>query len=248
VARIAVLPANGLGDYVFCTPALGALRAAYPAAEITLLTRPWHAAFLAGRGTRRAGRAGARTRGGGRWSNPFVRRLGAALTAGCRVHDAAALDRWVGYVDFQPEIVRYLEVAALVGARSVTVEPAIAVTHADRLEAQGHTEGGPFAVLHPGASVARRRWRPERFARVGDALAEEGLRVVVTGTAPERESVAAVRETMRAPSEGACGTLSVGGLAALLSAATLVVSNDSGPLHLADAVGARTVGIFWSAT
>jgi ADP-heptose:LPS heptosyltransferase len=100
-------------------------------------------------------------------------------------------------------------------------------------------------VLHPGAGSARRRWPPERFARVGDVLAERGLRVIVSGTRAEAGIVSAVRSAMRARSQDACGTLSLGGLAALLAAAALVVSNDSGPLHLANAVGARTVGIFW---
>lgn len=49
VRKIAVLRANALGDYVFSLPALDALRAAYPQAEIVLLGQPWHARFLAGR-------------------------------------------------------------------------------------------------------------------------------------------------------------------------------------------------------
>jgi ADP-heptose:LPS heptosyltransferase len=183
--------------------------------------------------------------GGGRWSNPFVRRLGADVTAGCRAEDAVPLDRWIRYVYFQPEIVRYLEVAGLVGAPPVTAEPAIAVTSRDRREALRYAGRGPYAVLHPGASVERRRWPAERFARVGRALAEHGLRVIVTGGEEERTTVDAVRAAMGAPSASACGTLSIGGLAGLLAAASVVVSNDTGPLHLANAVGARTVGIFW---
>jgi ADP-heptose:LPS heptosyltransferase len=46
VERIAVLRATALGDFVFCIPALLALRAAYPRAEICLLGRPWHASFM----------------------------------------------------------------------------------------------------------------------------------------------------------------------------------------------------------
>src|SRR5919205_4030517 len=49
VAKIAVLRANALGDYLFCLPALEALRAAYPSAEIVLLGAPWHHRFLTGR-------------------------------------------------------------------------------------------------------------------------------------------------------------------------------------------------------
>src|SRR2546427_8369562 len=49
VHKIAVLRANALGDFIFALPALDALRAAYPTAEIVLLAKKWHASFLAGR-------------------------------------------------------------------------------------------------------------------------------------------------------------------------------------------------------
>ena len=282
VERIAVLRANALGDFLFTMPALEALRTAYPAAELVLLARPWHAAFLAGRpgpvdrvvvvppsrGVRGDERADEDPReldaffarmhmerfdlalqmhGGGGFSNPFTARLGAGLTAGCQARDALPLDRTIPYVYYQSEIVRLLEVAGLVGAPPVTLEPRITVTAADREEARPLAEPGPFAVLHPGASVVRRRWSPERFATVGDRLAAEGLRVVVTGVDAERDVVEAVRAGMREPSVSAVGSLSVGGLCGLLAAASVVVSNDTGPLHLATAVGTPTVGVFWLA-
>jgi ADP-heptose:LPS heptosyltransferase len=280
VERIAVLRANALGDFLFCLPALDALRAAYPDAEITLLALPWHAGFLAGRpgpvdrvivvppchgvrdepGAPEAGPGldaffGAmheeafdlalQMHGGGRWSNPFVARLGAGLTAGCRAEDAAPLDRSIRYVYFQPEIARYLEIAGLVGAPPVTLAPSIAVMSEDLTEAAPFTEHAPFAVLHPGSGAPRRRWPPEQFAAVGDALAAQGLAVVVTGTGAERPIVDAVHAAMRAPSADACDALSLGGLAGLLSRAEVVVSNDSGPMHLAGAVGVPSVGVYW---
>ena len=49
VRRIAVVRANGIGDYCFAVPAFAALRAAYPEAEIVLLGKSWHADFLHGR-------------------------------------------------------------------------------------------------------------------------------------------------------------------------------------------------------
>ncbi|MCW2952290.1 MAG: glycosyl transferase [Conexibacter sp.] len=280
VERIAVLRANAVGDFLFCVPALDALRAAYPRAEITLLARPWHADFLAGRpgpvdrvvvvppahGVRdepgvtenpaglerffrrmRAERfdLALQMHGGGRWSNPFVRRLGARVTAGSRAAETAPLDRWIPYVYFQPEIARWLEIAGLVGASPVTLSPSVTVVPRDVEEAAPLTAPGPFAVLHPGAGAPRRRWAPEHFAEVGDALAAQRLRVIVTGTGGERRIVDAVCEAMRAPAERACDALSLGGLAGLLARAAVVVSNDSGPLHLAAAVGAPTVGIFW---
>ncbi|MFL6113490.1 MAG: glycosyltransferase family 9 protein, partial [Catenulispora sp.] len=280
VRKIAVLRANAVGDFIFALPALEALRAAYPRAEVVLLGRPWHAEFWAGRpgpidrvipvppsrGVNDAepeapaevlDRFFARVRaerfdlavqlhGGGANSNPFVSRLGARVTAGLRDTGAPPLDRWVPYVYFQPEIVRYLEAVALVGAGPVTLEPRVVVTPRDRDEAHAAVpDGPPLAVLHPGAIDPRRRWPPESFAAVGDALADVGARVAVTGTAGERAAVRAVVAAMRHPALDLCGRLSLGGLAGLLARAAVVVSNDSGPLHLAHAVGARTVGVYW---
>jgi ADP-heptose:LPS heptosyltransferase len=67
----------------------------------------------------------------------------------------------------------------------------------------------------------------------------------VTGTAGEDGRVEAVVNGMRAGAWNLCRHLSTGGLAGLLSRCRLVVSNDSGPLHLALAVGTATVGIYW---
>jgi ADP-heptose:LPS heptosyltransferase len=278
VARIAVLRANALGDFIFALPALDALRAAYPAAEITLLGAPWHARLLAGRpgpvdrvlvvppspGIRKAdpGEAAAgpawpppgerfdlavQIHGGGRNANPFVSALGARLTVGLRAEDAPPLDRWIRYVYYQPEVFRYLEVVALAGARPVGYAPQLAVTEADLVAAKAVVgePAAPRVALHPGASDARRRWPAARFAEVGDALAAAGAEVLVTGTGPEGALVSRVVDRMRRPARALVGELSTGGLAGLYAGCALVVSNDTGPLHLAEAVGAPTVGIYW---
>lgn len=185
--------------------------------------------------------------GGGGNSNPFVRRLGAKLTVGMATPDAAALDRQVPYLYWQPEILRYLEVVALVGAPVVTVEPQLAVTDADREQAAQVVPVGsrPLAVLNPGATDPRRRWPTAKLARVGDTLAGAGADVVVIGDASDRSRAEAVVLAMSSPARSVAGQLSLAGLAGLLSRAGVTVSNDSGPLHLAGAVGAPTVGIFW---
>lgn len=282
VHKIAVLRANALGDFIFILPALEALKACYPEAEIVLLGKAWHARFLAGRpGPPRrvvvvppcqgvgmelgceedparleqffAAMAGEnfdlalQLHGGGRYSNPFTRRLGARVSVGLKTPDAAPLDRWLPYVYYQPEVWRYLEVAQLVGASPTVLEPRLMVTErdlAESLQVVAESER-PLALLHPGAMDPRRRWPPVSFAAVGDALAARGVRVVVTGTPPETSLVAGVVAAMRHEAENLCGRLSLGGLAGLLSRCQVVVSNDSGPLHLAAAVGAATVGIYW---
>ncbi|MBA2581243.1 MAG: glycosyltransferase family 9 protein [Thermoleophilaceae bacterium] len=184
--------------------------------------------------------------GGGRFSNAFVARLGARITAGARTPDAPALDRSITYVYLQPEVLRQLEIVGLVGAPPAGLEPRLAVTDEDRGQASAHVAvDGPLVVLQPGASDPRRRWPVERFAAVGDALAASGAAIVVNGDGSERALAAELAGSMRAPVRDLSGLLSLGGLTGVLARARLVVSNDSGPLHLAAAVGAPTVGIYW---
>ncbi len=286
VQKIAVLRANGLGDFIFALPALQALHSAYPQAEIVLLAKEWHHLFLLNRpgpvdrviptphsvgvnevvdwepenpheaegladfyAKMRAENfdLALQMHGGGRNSNPFLLNLGARITAGLRTPDAPDLDFSVPYIYFQHEVSRLLEVVSLVGAPLVTIEPSLHVTDADRAEADELLEidGQPLVVLHPGAGDGRRRWPPEKFARVGEMLVEDGLRVVVTGAITDRGLVDQMLASTTAPLENLCGRLSLGGLTGLLSRADLFIGNDSGPLHLAEAVGAATVGIFW---
>ncbi|WP_328808179.1 glycosyltransferase family 9 protein [Nonomuraea antri] len=182
--------------------------------------------------------------GGGRFSNPFVRRLGAGMTAGLRAPDAESLDRWVPYQYYHHETLRFLQVAALVGGVPGDLEPRVPVTGADRrelAESYGEPPAGLVAV-HPGATDPRRRWPAERFAAVADSL---GRPVVVTGTHAEKDLVTSVVAAMRRPATAVVGTLGVGALAALYARCDLVIANDTGPRHLAAAVGTPTVGIYW---
>ncbi|GAA5071874.1 ADP-heptose:LPS heptosyltransferase [Thermocatellispora tengchongensis] len=189
--------------------------------------------------------------GGGGNSNPFVRALGARVTAGLRAEGAEPLDRWVPYVYHQHETHRLLEVAALVGGATAEYEPRVAVTPADRAEAArvlGPPAAGPRLVaIHPGAVDPRRRWPPERFAAVADHLAATAgpISFVVTGTEPEREVVEKVVAGMSVPARPLVGALSIGGLAALYERCALLVGNDTGPRHLAGAVGTPTVSVYW---
>ncbi|GAC1393078.1 MAG: glycosyltransferase family 9 protein [Ktedonobacteraceae bacterium] len=185
--------------------------------------------------------------GGGRYSNPFLLRLAAKMTIGLKTPDAVFLDRWMPYIYFQNETLRYKEAVSLVGATTSTLEPRLSVTKQDRDEAADIVAdtGRPLVALHPGASELQRCWPVEKFAAVGDALAAVGAQVMVTGTKHEQHLVEGVVNTMRADALNVCNRLSLNGFAGLLSRCSVVISNDSGPLHLASAVGAATVGIYW---
>lgn len=186
--------------------------------------------------------------GGGRYSNPFVRRLGAELSIGLRTPDAVPLDRWVPYIFYQPEVLRYLEVVALVGAITDQLEPRLALTGRDLAEANlavPPSANRSLVALHPGAGDPRRRWPVEKFVEVGRSLVKAGAEVVVTGGPAERNLVEGVVRGMSGQARNLCGYLSLNGLLGLFSRCNLVISNDSGPLHLAMAVGAPTVSIYW---
>lgn len=184
--------------------------------------------------------------GGGRYSNPFLRRLGAGLTVGFRAAGTPALDRPLAYQPLQNERLRLLEAVALAGAHTTELDPRLPVLERDRRELGDiPLPKAPLAVLQPGARDARRRWPAQRFAAVGDALAQAGAAVAIHGSREERELTAEVAGAMRLPALDLGGRLTLGGLAALLDRAQLLVSNDTGPLHLAHAVGTPTVGIYW---
>jgi ADP-heptose:LPS heptosyltransferase len=186
--------------------------------------------------------------GGGGESNPVARALGARLTVGSAARGVEPLDRSVPFEHFQSETARTLEVMGLVGAPPVTLEPRLAVTAADRAAASSvlPPSSAPLAVLHPGASDPRRRWSPERFALVGDALAERGLEVAITGTGDDEGAIATdITAGMRHEATSLVDRLSIPALVGILARASIVVANDTGPLHLASAVGTPTVGIYW---
>ncbi len=184
--------------------------------------------------------------GGGRYSNPLIRQSGAGLTAGLRAPDAEPLDRWVRYTHYQHEVVRFLESVALVGAAPVGLSPRVAVTDHDRFELS-RLEPLPerLVAVHPGARDPRRRWPLQRLAAVADGLAASGYQIVVTAAATERPIASELLEHMRQPAGNLAGRLSLGGLAALFERCSLMVGNDSGPRHLAEAVGAPTVSVYW---
>ena len=104
---------------------------------------------------------------------------------------------------------------------------------------------GPYVVVHPGASVPARAWAPERHAELVDALVAGGRRVVVTGDGSERALTS--RVAGGAPMDRVVdlgGRVDLGGLAEVLSRAEVVVVGNTGPAHLAAAVGTPVVSLF----
>lgn len=188
--------------------------------------------------------------GGGRNSNPFLLRLGARHTVGTATEDAEVLERWVRYVYYQHEVLRALEVVSLAGAAPVTLDPRVRVTDDERTAARDRFRpGGRLVAIHPGATDPRRRWSPAHFAAVARARLDAGDDVVLVGDSSDVAAAAVIRALL--PTAAAdrvhdlTGSLPLGELPAVLAAADVVVGDDSGPRHLAVAVGTPTVGVFW---
>ena len=100
-------------------------------------------------------------------------------------------------------------------------------------------------AIHPSASCISKRWMPDRFAQVADRLAAERLvRICLVSGEPDAVYAEAVVRRMSYPAVNFAGALAVGELAALLRRCRLLISNDSGPVHVAAAVGTPVVDIF----
>ena len=145
-------------------------------------------------------------------------------------------------------IEKNLTLAAYLGADVSGVQVPLRVPTSAALDAVRHRHAGagdtPFVVLNPGAAWPNKRWPPDRFGAVAQWLRRaHGLRSVVTW-GPGDETMA---EAVVAASAGAAELApptSIADLVAIVREATLVVSGDTGPVHLAAAVGTPIVGIY----
>lgn len=126
----------------------------------------------------------------------------------------------------------------------ISVQADAAERMEQRLREAGWAAPQPLLAIHPSASCVSKRWMPERFAAVADRFAAEGFRICLVAGPDDVARVRAVQAAMRAPAVDLSGRLSVAELAALLARCRLLISNDSGPVHVAAAVGTPTVDIF----
>jgi len=101
----------------------------------------------------------------------------------------------------------------------------------------------------PGATYATKRWLPERFAQAADALAQQfNAGIVLFGGKPEIALQAEILSQMKTPALGLAGQLSLQESAAMMQHCHLVISNDSGLMHLAAALKKKLIAIFGSTT
>jgi len=131
---------------------------------------------------------------------------------------------------------------------------------AERLLRSGGITGfRPLAILNPGANDQAKRWPAERFAQVGAHLAARGMDIAVNGSPGERALVAEVAQlTRRKVEEQSAGEsggppvvaelpslgIAIGSLKGVVRRAAIMITNDTGPRHIAAALGVPTITLF----
>ena len=143
-----------------------------------------------------------------------------------------------------PEPERALSLAAAAGFRLPPGDAGRLAVRRPLPDARALVPAVPYVVLHPGAAVPARTWPAARCAEAARLLVEAGWAVVVTGAPGERELTAAVAGAAPGQIFDLGGATSLPEAAAVLAGAGAVVVGNTGPAHLAAAVGTPVVSVF----
>lgn len=159
------------------------------------------------------------------------------------------------YKDVKPVYLRYFEAVAKLGV--VYDEQGTELFYSDEdkqfvmqeLALQGVTAAQPILVVAPGAQWANKRWLPSGFAQSADELAKKhNFTVVLLGGKGDIETCNEVQQLMHHPSIMLAGKPGLMQSAALISMASIVLTNDTGMLHMAQAVDTAVVAVFGPTT
>lgn len=175
--------------------------------------------------------------------------------AHCRENPYHLLTHWVKEIEphqaIRHEVQRQLDLAAAVGCRtqderlSFHVPEVVCRSVERKLTAAGINLGKPWITVHPGVSAPSRQYAPESYAAaVRQLTLEDGLQVVFTGSSSEKALVYQIQNWAGVPSYNLTGQLSLLELGALLHLCPLLLANNTGPVHLAAALGTPVVDLY----
>lgn len=269
--RILVIRTSALGDVVLTSPALRALAARFPEASVELLTARPYAPLFSGlpfvhrvwseEPGEKTSSLVSRLLADGPIDRvvdlqnkvktyALLRRL--APSESLRLIKRRGLEVIASLAgkgevwDDAPAAQAALDLLAAWGCAPVGLQPEVALDPSRRgeVDARLPAGAGPLVALAPAARWELKRWPVARFAALGAALADRGARLLLVGGPGDEGVLAELREAL--PDVPLCDTLGldVPGLAAALARADLLVTNDSGPSHLAQAVGTPVVAVF----
>jgi ADP-heptose:LPS heptosyltransferase len=256
---------GGIGDAVLLIPAIHALKERFPRASITVLSeRRNGSAFALCPAVDRllsydkpsdlfkAIRGGCDTvidtEQWHRLSAIVARLTGAPVLIGFATNNRARLfSHKIGYFQEEYEGRSFFNLLAPLGIAPPASLRIPFLSVPDRAASRAVTllapcSGAPFVAIFPGASVAERRWGAPRFREVAKRLAEDGISVVVVGGKDDVGEAEAIVAGSGALS--LAGKTTLAETAAVLAASTLLLSGDSGLLHIAVALDVPTVSLF----
>jgi lipopolysaccharide heptosyltransferase II len=175
--------------------------------------------------------------------------------AHCRENPYQLLTEWVREPEpeqfIRHEVRRQLDLVAVVGCHtsderlSLHVPPEATRRVRGLLHELDLSGDKPWILLHPGASAPSRRYPPELFAAAAEMLGSgHDLPLVFSGSAGERELIESIRTAINAPAHSLAGRLNVAELAALVALAPVLITNNTGPAHIAAAVGTPIVDLY----
>ncbi|MEV4702706.1 glycosyltransferase family 9 protein [Actinoplanes sp. NPDC049316] len=247
---ILVLRALGVGDLAAGVPAIRAVRAAFPARTLALAAPAWLTPLidLVGGVDRIVPTDGlddplpdlggievaVNLHGSGPQSHRLLQAAEPAKLWAFAGPEAGHLDGPI-WAEEEHEVHRWCRLLRHYGVPADPSDLSLAVPDAD--VPRGVT------IVHPGAKSPSRRWPPERYAAVAEALTAAGHRVVVTGSGAEREIATEVAERAGLGA-GAVARTSLDELAGLVAHARLLISGDTGIAHLATAYRTPSVVLF----
>ncbi len=288
IKKILVIKLCCVGDILFTTPAVRALRKGFPQAHLAYLVGGWSREVIEDNpNLDEIIIYDTPAHSANRW-RALVRTLACLLDLRKRRFDLAVIlhrtffaglfawlagiPRRIGFdydgrgrlltdkVPFDSnrhEVDRYLDITTSLGielnstSTEMEVDPGQQDFVLDLLKSHGlKPEDKLVAVLvgggkNPGTTMPTKRWPPDRFARLTDIIMEKyKARVIFVGGPGDEEIVREVMSGMKNEPVDLVGKTTFKQLAAVLKLCTLFVGGDSGPLHIAAAVGTRTVGIF----
>jgi len=178
--------------------------------------------------------------------------------AHCRENPYQMLTDWVPEPEpeqgVRHEVRRQLDLVTTVGCRTGNERLSFTVPEEDRAWVQRRllahgigVRGKPWVLLHPGATAPSRRYPAAHWSRVVAMLAADGLDIVLTGDGSEADLIASIMRDagpVAATVHSMAGRLDLGRLGAAIALASAVVSNNTGPAHMAAAIGTPLVDLY----
>lgn len=177
-----------------------------------------------------------------------------AVLAYCHENPYGLISDWVP--DDEParqvrhEVVRQLDLVKAVGAHTDDIKLSVEVPEdaardvRARLNALGIKESDKWLILHPGVSEEKRRYPAEKYAEAMHVLVRQGYKIILTGSSGEHVYAETIRSELGEAAVNLAGELSIAELIVLISLAPLLVSNNTGPVHIAASVGTPVVVLY----